>query len=87
MMKLGPRAKEFYLKESPILGSTSDLLENQRTSLSEMEPCKINYGYGRFFIIIIIIASVGGAIALLDLGLHSEHGRDFLDARSYQFGY
>jgi hypothetical protein len=86
MMKVGPRAKEFYLKESPILGSTSDLLENQRTSLSEMEPCEINYGYGRFFIII-IIASIGGAIALLDLGLHSEHGWDFLDARSYQFGY
>jgi hypothetical protein len=87
MMKVGPRAKELYLKESPILGSTFDLLENQRTSLSEMEPCEINYGYGRFFIIIIIIASVGGAIALLDLGLHSEHGRDFSDARSYQFGY
>jgi hypothetical protein len=84
MMRVGPRTKEFYLKESPILGSTSDLLENQRTSLSAMEPCEIDYGYGRFFYsiikIIIIITSIGGAIALLDLGLHSEHGWDFSDA-------
>jgi len=78
MMRVGPRTKEFYLKESPILRSTSDLLENQRTSVSAMEPCEIDYGYGRFFFS--VIASVGGAIALLDLGLHSEHGRDFLDA-------
>jgi hypothetical protein len=83
MMRVGPRTKEFYLKESPFLGNTSDLLENQRTSLSAMEPCKIDYRYGRFvfsIIIIIIIASIGGAIALLDLGLHSEHGWDLLDA-------
>jgi hypothetical protein len=86
MMMVGSRTKEFYLKEPPFLGSTSDLLENQRTSLSAMEPCEIDYGNGRFFysfikiIIIIMIASVGGAIALLDLGLHSEHGWDFSDA-------